>query len=63
MESIIFLILQHQSWFNVFTAVITIASAIAATTPTPKTGTPLAKLYSVIDFFALNFGKAKDKGE
>jgi hypothetical protein len=54
---------QTQSWFSIFTAVVTLASAIAAATPTPKAGTPLAKLYAVIDFLALNFGKAKDKGE
>jgi uncharacterized membrane protein len=54
---------QTQSWFGIFTAVVTLASAIAAATPTPTPGTAIAKLYAVIDFFALNFGKAKDKGE
>ena len=32
-------------------------------TPTPTPGTFLAKLYALIDFAALNIGKAKDKGE
>lgn len=53
---------QTQSWFGIFTAVVALASAIAAATPTPAPGTALSKLYAVIDFLALNFGKAKDKG-
>lgn len=53
--------IQQYPWFNVVTAVITLASAIAAITPTPKPGTVLAKLYAVIDFVALNIGKAKNK--
>ena len=48
---------------NVITAIIALASAIAAATPTPAPGTFLAKLYALIDFAALNIGKAKDKGE
>jgi hypothetical protein len=54
---------QTQSWFGIFTAAVTLASAIAAATPTPKAGSVLAKAYALIDFLALNFGKAKDKGE
>lgn len=48
---------------NIITAVVTLASTIAAVTPTPAPGTFLAKLYALIDFAALNIGKAKDKGE
>ena len=48
---------------NIITAVIALASAIAAVTPTPAPGTFLAKLYALIDFAAINIGKAKDKGE
>ena len=48
---------------NIITAVIALASAIAAVTPTPAPGTFLSKLYALIDFVALNIGKAKDKGE
>lgn len=55
-------LLQDQSWFSIVTAVIALASAIAAVTPTPKEGTILAKVYAVIDFLALNIGKAKDDG-
>ena len=54
--------ISEQSWFGIVTAVIALASAIAAATPTPKPGTVLAKLYAVIDFLALNIGKAKDDG-
>jgi hypothetical protein len=55
--------LKDQPWAGVVFAVISLASAIAAITPTPKEGTVLAKLYKVIDFLALNFGQAKSKGD
>tara|TARA_R100000353_G_scaffold140391_1_gene100060 strand:- start:446 stop:607 length:162 start_codon:yes stop_codon:yes gene_type:complete len=51
-------------WINLFmwvTAIIAIASFVAAVTPTPKGNKLLSKLYKVIDFCALNIGKAKDK--
>jgi hypothetical protein len=60
MEVIISLI-ENQPWFVVVSAVVTLASAIAAITPTPKAGSVLAKIYSVIDLLALNIGKAKQK--
>jgi uncharacterized membrane protein len=55
--------LQSQQWFTILTAVVTLASAIAAATPTPAPDTFLGKLYALIDFAALNIGKAKDKGK
>jgi hypothetical protein len=55
--------LNDQPWAGVVFAIISLASAIAAITPTPKEGTVVAKLYKVIDFLALNFGQAKSKGE
>jgi hypothetical protein len=58
METILQLI-QDQPWYNIATAVIALASAIAAVTPTPTQGTVLAKIYSIIDLLALNIGKAK----
>ena len=60
---IILQLIQNQPWFGVVAAIITLASTIAAITPTPKPGTPLAKVYGIIDFLALNIGKAKDTGK
>lgn len=50
-------------WVKVATAVVTLASAVAAATPTPKPGSVWAKVYAVIDFLALNIGKAKQNGK
>ena len=54
---------EGQAWFNWATAVIAAASAFAASTPTPKEGSTLAKIYAILDLFAINIGKAKDKGD
>ena len=51
-------------WINLFmwlTAIIAIASLVAAVTPTPQGAKWLAKLYKPIDLLALNICKAKDK--
>lgn len=53
--------LHASPWFGVISAAIALASAVTAMTPTPKEGSVLAKLYKVIDFVALNIGKAKQK--
>ena len=37
------------------------ASAVAALTPTPIDDGIVKKMYTVLDWFALNIGKAKDK--
>lgn len=47
-------------WYHVLAAVCVLASTICAATPTPKEGSRLAKFYKVIEFLALNIGKAKD---
>jgi|TARA_B110000285_G_scaffold101516_1_gene115511 hypothetical protein len=39
--------------------IVTVCSAIAATTETPKDDEFFAKVYKFVDLFALNFGKAK----
>lgn len=57
----IFQLLQATPWFSVVTATVTLASAIAAVTPTPKAGSTLAKVYKVVDFLAINVGNAKQK--
>jgi len=62
METILQLV-QGQPWYNILTAAVALASAIAAITPTPKAGTILAKVYGIIDLLALNIGKAKQKGK
>jgi hypothetical protein len=54
--------IQTQPWYGIVAAVIALASAIAAITPTPAEGSTLAKIYKVLDLLALNIGKAKDKG-
>jgi len=43
------------------TAIVTVSSLIAASTPTPKDDVWIGKLYKLIDLLALNIGKAKDK--
>ena len=42
------------------TAVVTSASVIAALTPTPTDDGIVKFIYKVVDFLALNIGKAKD---
>ena len=54
-------IMKQHPWFAIAAAVISSASVIAASTPTPKSGSFLAKTYKVIDVLALNIGKAKEK--
>jgi|TARA_R110002126_G_scaffold182448_1_gene331119 hypothetical protein len=46
---------------SVITMIVTAASLIAASTPTPKDDVWIGKLYKLIDLLALNVGKAKDK--
>jgi hypothetical protein len=60
MDTIIETLLSNP-WFNVVTAIVALASAIAAATPTPKEGSFLAKAYKIIDYLAVNIWKAKQK--
>jgi|TARA_R100001082_G_C4365872_1_gene161904 hypothetical protein len=41
--------------------IVTLASIVAASTPTPKDDVWIGKLYKLIDALALNIGKAKEK--
>ena len=53
-----------EHWDDVLFAVttaVTLASAIAALTPTPKDDAFVKRLYGVIDMIALNVGKSKQK--
>lgn len=43
------------------TSIVTIASLIAASTPTPIDDDWIKKIYKYVDLLALNIGKAKDK--
>tara|TARA_R110002167_G_scaffold810_1_gene3525 strand:+ start:276 stop:431 length:156 start_codon:yes stop_codon:yes gene_type:complete len=43
------------------TTIVTVASLVAASTPTPKDDQWIGKLYKFIDLLALNIGKAKEK--
>ena len=43
----------------IVTAVVAVASAIAALTPTPNDDTFVGKAYKLVDWLALNIGKAK----
>ena len=46
---------------TIVTSVVTIASIVAAITPTPKDDNIIRKIYKIIDLLAINIGKAKDK--
>jgi hypothetical protein len=56
-------IIKSYSWFNIVAAVVTLASTIAAVTPTPTAGSKLALVYKLVDVLALNIGKAKQTGK
>ena len=43
------------------TTIVTVASIIAASTPTPKDDEWIGKLYKHIDLLAVNIGKAKQQ--
>ena len=58
----ILITLQGQSWFSILTAAVALASAVAACTNTPAPGSTWSKVYAVLDFIALNIGKAKSTG-
>jgi hypothetical protein len=60
-EIIAYLVSNVDSIIAALTAVVTAASAIAALTPTPKDDGFASKAYKVVDWLALNVGKAKDK--
>ena len=51
---------SDNPYFHVITAVIVLASSICALTKTPDPNTTYGKVYKVIEFLALNIGKAKE---
>ena len=50
-------------WAQIIPWLVMGASAIAAITPTPKDDAWIGKAYKVLDFIALNIGKAKDTAQ
>jgi len=46
---------------TIVTTIVTIASIVAASTPTPKDDEWIGKFYKFIDLLAINIGKAKEK--
>ena len=60
-EIIPYLVSNVDSILFAVSAVVAAASAVAALTPTPKDDSIVAKAYKVLDWLALNVGKAKDK--
>lgn len=61
MEIVTWILSNKLELINVATAIVAAASAVAALTPTPKDNGWAAKAYKLIDWLALNVGKAKDK--
>jgi len=60
-EIISYIVTNLDSLLLVLTSIVAAASAVAALTPTPKDDAFVSKVYKVIDWLALNLGKAKDK--
>ena len=60
-EIISYLVSNVDSILFAVSAIVAAASAVAALTPTPKDDAVSAKAYKVLDWLALNIGKAKDK--
>ena len=56
-----YIVTNADNILGVVTAVVAVASAVAAMTSTPKDDSWVAKAYKVLDWLALNVGKAKDK--
>jgi len=54
------IIVNAITWITI---IVTVASLIAASTPTPIDDKWIGKLYKLIDLLALNIGKAKDKAK
>ena len=60
-DIIAYLVSNVDSIVAALTAIVAAASAVAALTPTPTDDNLAAKAYKIVDWLALNVGKAKDK--
>jgi hypothetical protein len=61
MNVINYIIGNSDNLLAIATAIVAAASAIAALTPTPTDDGWAKKAYRLVDWIALNVGKAKDK--
>ena len=61
MEMINYLLENKEELLKLAASVVALASVVAALTPTPKDDTWVGKAYKIVDWLALNVGKAKDK--
>lgn len=53
--------ISFENIYTIFASIVTIASAITATTNTPKDDNIVGKIYKIIEFFALVNDKVKQK--
>ena len=61
MNIVTYLVEHKDELIAIASSVVALASLIAAITPTPKDDTWVGKAYKIVDWLALNVGKAKDK--
>jgi hypothetical protein len=50
-----------NEWIAIIPNIVMGASLICALTPTPKDNAIIGKIYKILDWCALNVGKAKEK--
>jgi putative Mn2+ efflux pump MntP len=50
-----------NEWISVIPLIVMGASLICSITPTPKDDVWIGKVYKILDWCALNIGKAKEK--
>ena len=50
-----------NEWIAIIPTIVMGASLICALTPTPKDDAIIRKIYKILDWCALNVGKAKEK--
>jgi hypothetical protein len=53
--------MNFETIIEIVTAAVTLASTITAVTSTPKDDHWISKIYRILDFLALNVGRAKDR--
>ena len=61
MNFITYILDNKEELIKLAASVVALASLVAALTPTPSDDTFVGKAYRIVDWLALNVGKAKDK--